>query len=551
MRIRLRDGLAASALMMGVMAASNSALAQELVSLQGMAPQETVCGDVDGFPASALTDGDLTTLWRTDREIAPCHFVFRFENPVAVASVTLHNGQGQNQDQGTPSRRATVWASHQDFGRGYFRIAHQELNEEGATVLTLEEPILMRSLKIAVENPNPFSSNWLHASLAEIEIETVATDTAGRWPMPPLEPLANGDPITRTPATRCDELAAIPYNPDSYGFGREDDDIDVNEALTACRSVVAQTPQSMRLATQLARVEALAEQSVQSVARLGSELLRGYAPAQFLLAKALRDGDGIAENPDRSTELFTQAAEAEFLPARMQLARDADLAYREALVSGQSEPLGADEPVEPHLALLMEAGYVPAHLLYSSHILRTDTSALLGFMPRLEESAEYGQPGTFAQHLYNSQHGIPVAHRRSMRWIREIAAQLGSPSNMANLSVGLRYVTYQYQAATSWARRGAYSGRAWPVRVLAEERGGAGGQRLYAFSFQRGLERAEAGGRSDMFHVAEALISGNGVEQDRAEGARWMRLSAASGEARAIAYLQNNSWARAPEEQDQ
>jgi TPR repeat protein len=199
----------------------------------------------------------------------------------------------------------------------------------------------------------------------------------------------------------------------------------------------------------------------------------------------------------------------------------------------------------------MEAGYVPAYNLYNSYVLRTDTSALLGFMPRLEELAEYDASGSISQHLYNNQHGIPMARRRAIRWIQELATELGNPSSMGDFAIGSQYVLHQFEAARRWARRGAYSGGSWPVSVLALQAGGAEGQRLYAFSFQRGLERAETGNGSDMFHVAEALIAGNGVEEDRAEGARWMRLSAAAGEPRAITYLQTNSWARAPEEQGQ
>lgn len=549
MRIRLRDNLAASTLFVCLLSGLSSAFAQELATLQGMAPQETVCRDVDGFPASALTDGDLSTLWRTDREIAPCHFVFRFDEPIALAAVTLHNGV--DDDGATPAARATIWASHQGFGRGYFRVAHQELNEDGATVLTFEEPILMRALKVAVENANPFSSNWLHASLAEIEIEAVAADTVTRWPMPPLEPLANGDPLTRTPATRCDELAAFPYNPDSYGFGREDDDIDVNEALTACRSDAAQNPQSMRLAFQLARVEALAEQSVQSVARLGSPLLQDHPPAMYLLAQALNNGTGITQDKTRSRALHEDAAEAGFLPSRMRLAMLDNDAYVDGLVSGEQQSLGAEEPLNTHLATLMDAGYLPAYGLYNDYILRTDSTGLLDFMPRLEELAEYNGGGALEQHLYNDQHRIPRARRRAHRWIYEHALRTAGPASLGNLTISYRYVFSDSAATIRTARAGAYSGNYWPVQNLANHWRQEEAQRLYAFAYRQALEGANTGDLGAMHEVAESLIDGRGVEEDREEGARWMRLAAASGSANSIHYLQQNSWAQTAGESDQ
>lgn len=527
----------------------NNALAQELATLQGMTPQETVCRDVDGFPASALTDGDLNTLWRTDREIAPCHFIFRFDEPVAVSAVTLFNGV--DEDGATPAARATIWASHQSFGRGYFRVAHQELNDEGATVLTLEEPILMRSLKIAIENPEPFSSNWLHASLAEIEMETVAADTAIRWPMPPLEPLENGDPVGQTPATLCDELAAIPYNPDSYGFGVEDYDLNVNEALSACRSDAAQDPQSMRLAFQLARVEALAEQSVQSVARLGSPLLEDYPPAMYLLAQALSPGTGIAQDVSRARAFHQDAAEAGFLPSMMSLARLDNDAYVDGLVSGEQQPLGAEEPLNRHLARLMEAGYLPAYGLYNDYILRTDSAGLLAYMPRLEELAEYNGGGALEQHLYNDQHRIPRARRRAHRWLYESALRSGGPASLGNLTISYRYVFTDFPATIRTARAGAYSGNYWPVQNLADHWRQEEVQRLYAFAYRQALEGANTGDLGAMHEVAESLIVGRGVEEDREEGARWMRLAAASGSANSIHYLQQNSWAQTAGESDQ
>lgn len=549
MRIRLRDSLAVTSLFVCLLSGSNSAMAQELATLQGMAAQETVCRDVEGFPASALTDGDLNTLWRTDREIAPCHFVFRFDEPIALAAVTLHNGL--NVDGATPAARATIWASHQSFGRGYFRVVHQELNEDGATVLTFEEPILMRSLKVAIENPEPFSSNWLQASLAEIEIDTVATSTASRWPMPSLEPLENGDPLGPMSATLCDELAAIPYNPDSYGFGREDHDIDVNEALAACRSDAVQDPQSMRLAFQLARVEALAEQSVQSVARLGSALLQDHPPAMYLLAQALNNGTGITQDKARSRALHEDAAEAGFLPSRMRLAMLDNDAYVDGLVSGEQQPLGADEPLNPHLATLMEAGYLPAYGLYNDYILRTDSAGLLAFMPRLEELAEYNGGGALEQHLWNDQHGIPRAMRRSHRWGYENALRTSDPASLGNLTISYRYLLSDFPATIRTARTGAYSGNYWPVLNLARHWRQEEAPRLYAFVYDRALDDANDGNLGAMHEVATALIDGRGVEEDREEGARWMRLSAASGNPNSIHYLQQNSWAQTAGESDQ
>lgn len=542
MKTRLLGRIAPLVLFASVALAPVAGLSQELPSLTGMVPTETVCKDVAGFPATALTDGNLETLWQTSREIAPCHFVFRFDEPIAVASVLLHNHA--NEGGQTPAVRATIWASHQGFGRGYFRVAHDALNNTGPTRIVFDEPVLMRTLKIALENSAPFSSNWFYASLAEIEIEAVPTDNVTRWPMPRLAPLKEGDPIISGSETHCDNVAAFPYNPDSYGYGREDIDLDVNEALAACRSAVANNPESKRLAFQLARVEANAELSVQSVARLGSELLRTYPPAQYLLAEALRNGTGIAQDEERHLTLHQSAAEAGFLPSRLRLAMEAENAFTQALVLGEQEPLGAKEPLETHLAMLMDAEYLPAYALYNDYVLRTGVSTLLAFMPRLEELAEYNVQGSLFQHLYNHQHGIPPARRRSIRWITERSKRYHTPESLGDLAVSWGYVYSNNAAAIKFARRGSYSGNSWPVQQLAEKLGGQAATRLYAFAFRASLSGAQDGDRELMFHAAEALIMGKGVEKNREEGARWMRLAAAAGESRSITYLKQNPWAQ-------
>lgn len=542
MRIRLLRRIAPLALIANVFLVPAAGSAQELPSLTGMKPAETICKDAEGFPATSLTDGNLETYWQTGREIAPCHFVFRFDQPVAVASVILHNDLTEGARP--PAVRASIWASHQEFGRGYFRVAHDALNNSGPTRITFDEPILMQTLKVALENSAPFSSNWFNASLAEIEIEAVPTGSAMRWPMPRPEPLVGGDPILQGSATQCDKVAAFPYNPDSYGYGREDIDLDVDEALAACQSAVADEPESKRLAFQLARVEAQAEQSVQSVARLGSELLRTYPPAQYLLAEALRNGRGIAQDHERHLALHQSAAEAGFLPSRLRLATEAENAFTQALVLGEQEPLGAKEPLETHLAMLMDAEYLPAYALYNDYVLRTGVSTLLAFMPRLEELAEYNVQGSLFQHLYNHQHGIPPARRRSIRWITERSKRYHTPESLGDLAVSWGYVYSNNAAAIKFARRGSYSGNSWPVQQLAEKLGGQAATRLYAFAFKASLSGAQDGDRELMFHAAKALIMGKGVEENREEGARWMRLAAAAGESRSITYLRQNPWAQ-------
>lgn len=524
-----------SACLLGTASQSFAQLSNPLL---GQVP-DTICAQAEGAPSSALTDGDLATLWSTSSQVAPCHFIYRFEEPIAVSAVTLHNRLGKG--AGVPSRRATIWASHQSFDRAFYRLAHDELNDEGATQFTFDEPVLMRTLKVTIENDNRFSGERLTASLAEIEVESVDPSTASRWPAPRPEPFQIADPLTQGAASACDELAAYPFNPDSYGFGRGDHDIDVTAALDACRAAVADAPNSMRLAAQLARVEGLAEDAVQSVARLASPLLADYPPAMLELAFALRAGRGVAENQERATTLIDAAAQAGYLPALHEVAKAEDEAFRDALVEGET----AGEPVvSPALQRLLDAQYPLAYGLYNRHILRTDTSALLAFMPRLEEQAEYRSGGSFSQHLYNNEHGIPRDRLRALRWVQENADRWQDASSLGSVVVAAWEVLNDGPRAIRAGRLGAYSGDPWPVERLAVHRDGAARQRLYVFAYNAALRDAQAGNSSAMFGVATALINGRGVEEDSAEGARWMRLAAAAGEPRSITYLQNNSWAR-------
>ncbi|CAN0574525.1 unnamed protein product, partial [Ectocarpus sp. 12 AP-2014] len=177
-------------------------------------------------------------------------------------------------------------------------------------------------------------------------------------------------PITPQTVTRCDDLAASIFNPDSYGYGRADRDVDVSQALQACRAAVADAPQSARLAYQLARVEALAEEAVQSVARLASPLLADYPPAMLALADAFEDARGVAGNTERASDLRQAAAEAGYAPAMLAVARETQNAYSAALVRSEVSVDVEGQVLDPMLAQLIEIGHVPAYNLYNDYILR-------------------------------------------------------------------------------------------------------------------------------------------------------------------------------------
>lgn len=119
-----------------------------------------------------------------------------------------------------------------------------------------------------------------------------------------------------------------------------------------------------------------------------------------------------------------------------------------------------------------------------------------------------------------------------------------SAQSQGNLPIAWRFVYTNHKTSVKFARRGPYSGESWPVQQLAERLGGKATQRLFTFDFQRTLSGAEGGDRSSMFDLGKAYIEGRGVEKNREEGARWMRLSAAAGDSRAMTYLKQNSWAQ-------
>ncbi|MGD1886559.1 MAG: hypothetical protein ACFB01_05445 [Cohaesibacteraceae bacterium] len=529
--------------------AQSPALAQDSggVSLADAALQEVGCTARDNVGADVLVDGDPASAWIAEQQHGPCFFTYLFSEPVAVESLTLTPPWGKNLGAVAPA--FSVWGSHQEEGLGFYLMARQALVQEAPARVTFDEPILMRRLHIALETSEPFSAARLHGGLGEITVQFGDASTADRWPRPfpahwpqrwPGESADQADPILRGQETECDVLAAGPSNPDSYGFGLLTSDIDLSAALPACVQALADQPNSRRIAYQMARLEVLSERYADAVARLGGNLLRRYPPAMEMLADLVDEGRGITQDADRATALRERSAEADFGPALTDLARVHEAAVEAALL--EDEVLEGAGEVHPALQRALDIGHLPAWSLYEDFVLRTDSSQLLSLMPQLEEVTMYGSFDELSQPLWNDHHGIPRDQERAAYWTARYIAE--DPGFVVNQAIMLNNLRGDLERSARLARRASYGGDPFSIEIFAHYGAAQNRVRVMAMRFAIALELAEGGDQDAMFVAAEALINGTGVEQNREEGGRWMRLAAAAGEPRALHYVSRNAWVR-------
>ncbi|MDW8258493.1 MAG: hypothetical protein RML32_03530 [Gammaproteobacteria bacterium] len=100
----------------------------------------------------------------------------------------------------------------------------------------------------------------------------------------PAEPVVKFDPrqYSQTP-TRCDELAAHGEDPHRVAPGREREQIDLPQAIEACRAALAADPKNPRLHYQLARVLGYSGRGAEGIPHREAAVAANYPQALFVV----------------------------------------------------------------------------------------------------------------------------------------------------------------------------------------------------------------------------------------------------------------------------
>lgn len=499
------------------------------------------CQNITDETPSLLADGDATTAWSAQSR-RMCELVLRFEDAVAASQITLST---INPDEG-PKNAAnliTIWGSHQPFGDVFFRLgqANTATSETGEVAINFGQHVNLHSLKIIMERTAggtwPKLSGLREVRLTDVTLTGPAdTQTVTRWPQPPMAPLKGpSDPILSGQATQCDRLAGMLYNPDSYGFSRSNTDLDVPEALEACQVALSRSPQSLRLAANLARVELMAERAPRAVARLTSPMLADYAPAQYLLGRSFENGWGVEKDLGKAHALYAASAAQDFAPALHKRAEKIDKDRAQRIAEGLETD--DDKTVEANLDRAVALNHHPSMGLYFNHSLKHGLITPETGYDLIEQAAQSGDQGAMGTYSTNLNNGHKIDRRvPDSQHYKLMLSHLNLYFSMTNLSRddGASHRAY-------WRTRGAYSGGYYALEHYAYSlNGGEHREGLATMTFERAMKEAEGGDGWAMEWVAQYYKKGFGVPKDPVQERAWRcKARAANNPVALSTYLPN------------
>ena len=154
--------------------------------------------------------------------------------------------------------------------------------------------------------------------------------------------------IAEEQVTRCDRLVSHPSDPDRVAEGVSSSDVDHSEAIAACETAVAKSPDNARLNYQLGRVYFYAGQPAKALPRLQFAAEKQYRQAQFVLGYVLVNGlQEVPVDLCRAEQLWADSA------LRGRLASQVSYAHYAMRAKFGSCPLSVNP--EGQLALLKAA----------------------------------------------------------------------------------------------------------------------------------------------------------------------------------------------------
>ncbi|MEM7213905.1 MAG: SEL1-like repeat protein [Pseudomonadota bacterium] len=320
---------------------------------------------------------------------------------------------------------------------------------------------------------------------------------------------------------KCDFASGRRYSQDTRGKGVAHREIDVADALPACKEAVDLYPDSPRLQYQLGRVLGKAEAERASVKWIRKAADANYPPAMVVLANLYHNGNAVPRNQGRAQELFESAACAGdawamyYLGSRYQFGRHVK----------KDMNLAVDWYEKSAAAGVDEAQYYLGDILVRGKGVDADVTRGLQL---LRQSAEQGH--IRALHYYGwlqgaGYYGIPENKAESNKWY-ELAAHQGLASSQGNLGQNYRFgsgVRRDNEKAAYWSRHAAYHASGWGLYKAADlyregigvERDPEKAKQLYLKAADYYQKGADNGTANSQYWLGTLYEDGYGLDKDR------------------------------------
>ena len=133
--------------------------------------------------------------------------------------------------------------------------------------------------------------------------------------------LSGGVSAAEAPITECDRLVMRLSDPRKLGAGVHGDKVDGPSAIKACEAAVEAYPNEERLWFQLGWVFVRQEDYSKSIVWYRKAADRGYAAAQYGLAFAYANGEGVTKDLKRAVNWYRKSAEQGFAWGQSNLGR--------------------------------------------------------------------------------------------------------------------------------------------------------------------------------------------------------------------------------------
>jgi TPR repeat protein len=159
----------------------------------------------------------------------------------------------------------------------------------------------------------------------------------------------------------CDQLAALPQDPEAAAAGVADERLNAAAVIYACELAIKQDAAQPRLRFQLARGYLAAGRLEDAAEQLIASAGEGHGASLAYLADLYLDGmPGIEADPELAYSLYEKAVEAGFKPAKAMLAEFKDASKELEAAEAEEEKLTAElKKTNPELFVLPVEAHKP------------------------------------------------------------------------------------------------------------------------------------------------------------------------------------------------
>jgi uncharacterized protein len=283
----------------------------------------------------------------------------------------------------------------------------------------------------------------------------------------------------------CDRLAEHPSDENRETYGVIWDEIDVDNALVACREAAKDEPNDPKLQFQLGRVLERAGSIEEAVSWYQKAAEQGYARAQ--------------QNLSRTREEYADESAADAQVKRTP-AFSADL--QKGLTAAQSGDFA---------------------------------TALSEWKPLAEQGNARAQYNLGV--MYTNGNGVPQDHKTALKWY-SLAAKQGDADAQYNLGVMYEHehghgVPQDYKTAVKWYRLSAEQGNARAQNNLGTMyKNGQGVPQDHKTAAKWYSLAAEQGDADAQYNLGLMYDNGTGVLQDYVRAHMWWNIAASSGDSK-------------------